>query len=80
MEREKLAERIAKLLRLANNNPSEREAVAAMERAYALMEEHNLTMAQVDAHGSGDERIEESAHGTTAVRPGRATSGPVSPN
>jgi len=37
--------------------------VAAMERAYALMEEHNLTMAQVDAHGSGDERIQESAHG-----------------
>jgi len=62
-EREKLAERIAKLLRLASNNPSEREAVAAMERAYALMEAHNLTMAQVDAHGSGDERVQETAHG-----------------
>src|SRR5262245_44063943 len=62
-EREKLAERIAKLLRLANNNPSEREAVAAMERAYALMEEHNLTMAQVDAHGSGDERVQECVDG-----------------
>jgi len=62
-EREKLAERIRKLLRLANNNPSEREAIAAMERAYALMEEHNLTMAQVDAHGSGDERLQESFHG-----------------
>ena len=62
-EREKLAERIAKLLRLANNNPSEREAVAAMERAYALMEEHNLTMAQVDAHGSGDERVQETVGG-----------------
>lgn len=59
----KLAERIAKLLRLANNNPSEAEAVAAMEHAYALMEQHNLTMAQIDAHGSGDERIQESAHG-----------------
>jgi len=33
-EREKLAERIQKLLRLAGNNPSEREAAAAMERAY----------------------------------------------
>jgi len=62
-EREKLAERIAKLLRLANNNPSEREAVAAMERAYALMEEHNLTAAQVDAHGSGDERVQETVDG-----------------
>jgi len=62
-EREKLAERIQKLLRLAGNNPSEREAAAAMERAYALMEEHNLTMAQVDAHGSGDERLQESFYG-----------------
>jgi hypothetical protein len=61
--RERLAERIQKLLRLANNNPSEREAVAAMERAYAMMEEHNLTMAQIDAHGSGDERLQESFHG-----------------
>jgi hypothetical protein len=60
---QKLAERIAKLLRLANNNPSEREAVAAMERAYALMEEHNLTVAEIDAHGSGDERLQESFHG-----------------
>jgi hypothetical protein len=34
-----------------------------MERAYALMEEHNLTMAQIDAHGSGDERLQESFHG-----------------
>ena len=34
-----------------------------MERAYTLIEGHNLTMAQVDAHGSGDERIQESTHG-----------------
>jgi hypothetical protein len=62
-KRERLAERIAKLLRLASNNSFEREAVAATERAYALMEEHNLTMAQIDAHGSGDERLQESFHG-----------------
>jgi hypothetical protein len=62
-KRDKLAERVAKLLRLASNNPNEREAMAAMERAYSLMEEHNLTMAQVDAHGSGDERLQESFHG-----------------
>jgi Protein of unknown function (DUF2786) len=57
--REKLAERIRKLLALAGNNPSEAEAAVAMERASALMAEHNLTMAHVDALGTGDERIED---------------------
>ena len=56
---ERIAERIRKLLALANNNPSEVEAAIALERASALMAEHNLTMAQVDAHGTGDERVEE---------------------
>jgi uncharacterized protein DUF2786 len=56
---ERVAERIRKLLALANNNPSEAEAAIALERASALMAEHNLTMAQVDAHGTGEERIEE---------------------
>jgi hypothetical protein len=56
---ERVAERIRKLLALANNNPSEAEAAIALERASALMAEHNLTMAQVDAHGTGDERVEE---------------------
>jgi Protein of unknown function (DUF2786) len=57
--REKLAERIRKLLALSSNNPSEAEAAAALERASALMAEHNLTMAQVDALGTGDERVED---------------------
>jgi uncharacterized protein DUF2786 len=56
---ERIAERIRKLLALASNNPSENEATIALEKASALMAEHNLTMAQVDAHGTGDERIEE---------------------
>jgi hypothetical protein len=56
---ERIAARIAKLLALASNNPSEAEAAIALERASALMAEHNLTMAQVEAHGSGEERIEE---------------------
>jgi hypothetical protein len=58
-DREKLIERIRKLLALADNNPSESEAAAALERASAIMAEHNLTMAHVDALGTGDERIEE---------------------
>jgi hypothetical protein len=63
--REKLAERIRKLLALAGNNSNEHEAIAAMERASELMAEHNLTMAHVDALGTGDERVEDtyrSAH------------------
>jgi hypothetical protein len=56
---EKLAERIRKILALAGNNPNEAEAASAMERASALMAEHNLTMAHVDALGTGDERVED---------------------
>jgi len=58
MTREKLAERIRKLLALAGNNPSEAEAAMAMERASALLAEHNLTMAEVETLGTDDERIE----------------------
>lgn len=58
-DREKLAARIRKLLALAGNNPSETEAAAALERASELMAEHNLTMAHIDALGSGDERLED---------------------
>jgi hypothetical protein len=54
-----LVDRIRKLLALAGNNPSEREAAMAMERASALMAEHNLTMAQVETLGTDDERIED---------------------
>jgi hypothetical protein len=60
---ERIAERIRKLLALANNNPSEAEAAIALERASALMAEHNLTMAQVDAHGRGEGRVEEKHKG-----------------
>jgi uncharacterized protein DUF2786 len=56
---ERIAERIRKLLALANNNPSEAEAAIALERASALMAEHNITVAQVDARGTGDKRVEE---------------------
>ncbi len=63
---EKLADRIRKLLALAGNNPSEAEAAAAMERAYALMTEHNLSMAQVSTLGTDDERIHERHEGQKA--------------
>jgi Protein of unknown function (DUF2786) len=57
MGEDKIADRIRKLLALAGNNPSEAEAAVAMERAAALMAEHNLTMMEVEAV-SETERIE----------------------
>lgn len=60
---DKLADRIRKLLALAGNNPSEAEAASAMERAAALMTEHNLTMAEVEALGSADRRVEQRYEG-----------------
>lgn len=47
---EKIIERIQKLLALAGNNANENEALAALEKAHAILAEHNLTMAQVDQH------------------------------
>src|SRR5262245_1937067 len=58
-EHERLTQLIRKLLALAGNNPSEVEAARAMERAFTLMAEHNLTMVQVDILGTGDKRVED---------------------
>lgn len=43
MSNEKLLERIQKLLALSANNSSAEEAALAMEKAMAMMAEHNLT-------------------------------------
>lgn len=48
-----LVNRIAKLLALAGNNPSENEAALAAAKAAELMSEHNITLAQV-ALAQGD--------------------------
>lgn len=45
--------KIEKLLRLAAKNPNEHEAKAAADKANAMLLEHNLTMAAVEAN-SGD--------------------------
>jgi hypothetical protein len=42
-----LIDRISKLLSLAGNNPSEKEAEAAAAKAAHMMAEHNISMAQV---------------------------------
>jgi hypothetical protein len=48
---EKTIERIRKLLALAGNNSNEAEAAAALAKAQALLEEHNLDMSVVDSSG-----------------------------
>jgi len=44
---EKIIEKVQKLLNLAGNNPNENEAAAAVEKAHAILAEHNLDMAHI---------------------------------
>lgn len=61
---EKILERVAKLLNLAGNNPNEAEAAAAIEKAHAILAEHNLTLAAVQAHGQKVEQGDRDASKT----------------
>ena len=45
---EKLLTRISKLLALGNGSSFDGEAEASLQKAYALMQEHNITMSQVE--------------------------------
>lgn len=56
----KVLERVEKLLKLAGKNTNEAEAQSATEKAMALLEEHNLTMGEVEREGGGaGKRAEE---------------------
>jgi hypothetical protein len=57
-EREKMLEKVRKLLALAGSNPNENEAQAAANKAQALLAEYNLTLADVEAK-KGDEFVIE---------------------
>lgn len=46
---EQIAEKIAKLLALAGNNPNEHEAALAASKAQALMQEYDLTLGDVES-------------------------------
>ncbi len=64
---DKIIDRVKKLLALAGNNANENEALAAMQKAHAILAEHNLTMAEVGALGdavSADE-VRDSLHTET---------------
>lgn len=56
---DKIIERVQKLLALAGNNSNENEAAAAIEKAHAILADHNLSMATVEEHapkGEDDDR------------------------
>lgn len=59
MSEEAILRRIQGLLNLADNNPSKEEAAAAMAKATALMEEHNLTAAAVERAKGVDGKRED---------------------
>ncbi len=64
----KILDKIQKLLKLAES-PNEHEATLAMEKAHALLAEHNVTMAEVAAHNN-DVGVEEVGHGTHTTNAG----------
>ena len=51
-----IAEKIARLLRLAGNNPNVNEANAALLKARALMMEHHLTEADLPGHEAAEKK------------------------
>ena len=53
-ERDRVIERVRKLLALSANNPSEAEAASAAAKAQAILIEHNLDMAEVKDHETGE--------------------------
>lgn len=55
----KIAEKIKKLLALANNNTNENEASLAMEKVQEILSTYNLTMAQVESTVNGNGKKDE---------------------
>jgi hypothetical protein len=60
---EKIIDRIKKLLELANNNPNEHEAQAAMAKATEMLEAYNLDMAVLGTSGKGAQRSDTKKNG-----------------
>lgn len=57
--REKILEKIEKLLALAGNNPSENEAISAALKAQELMAKYNIELADVQGEKPVDNIVEE---------------------
>jgi hypothetical protein len=67
MARDKIIERIRKLLALAGNNPNEAEAALAMEKAQAELALHNLSLSEIDVKERDD--ITQMSGPTTPAHP-----------
>lgn len=61
-----IQEKIKKLLALGERGGTEAEAQAAMARAHVLLAKHNLTLSEVQAHGSEPEAPIETDESTPA--------------
>lgn len=59
MANDKIVDRIRKLLALAGNNSQEKEAQAALEKAHALLSEHNLDMTAIES--SNDDIVSDNS-------------------
>ena len=49
---DKIIERVQKLFALAGNNPNEAEALAALEKAHAILAQHNLDIRDIEMSGT----------------------------
>jgi len=56
-------ERAAKIFALAGKNTNEHEAAAAIEKAQAILERHNLSMSVLDDAGEDGRRVKEKMFG-----------------
>lgn len=65
MSKDKILDRIQKLLRLADNNPSVEEAALAAQRAQELMFEHKISMAEVALDGEDEPVVDEKIEAET---------------
>ena len=57
--REKILEKIEKLLALAGNNPSEKEAISAALKAQELMAKYNIELADLEGKSLEQNIVEE---------------------
>ncbi len=65
MTKDRIIERIQKLLNLAGNNPNEIEREAAMKKALAILAEHNLEMSDVQENDQSEEVGQQRKEGRT---------------
>jgi hypothetical protein len=64
-----IANRVRKLFALANGNANEHERLVAIEAAQRLLDEHNLTMFDVQGEADTVSKVDHKAHTEIKLRP-----------